>query len=450
MKVESKHEAEESVSSASSEYKIFESLNYPVSIIDINGITVYGNKAYQNFFHSGDVDVRLDWEHPFFPEYRKRIAQAYISALNGNEKQCFAIINTPEGTQVPVEIYLFPMYRDGHVSLILALMIIVDNRLLSFDRSTLSIISEENFQYDNLHFEFSPLPIIRMDEDINIIRCSHSLEGYIGYSSEEILIENTINVKSLFIYDYEKIRNAVHIIMDGSTPFQRLGEVKLKTKDDTEKIANITLYPIVQNNEISSIELIIEDLTRIRELKDTITTMSKMQLFSDITEGFLHTLNNTINVIMSKTQLLLQITEKDSVTSGIKTIEESAHNMADQIKRIQNFISYKELQHEESVEPMVNVIEDAIEFTRMQFKVDGKDNKKRIDIDKKYFTRNAVKTDTKLLREIITSIILKVASHITKKGIISITLKESKDLFLHVSIPKDKENDQKPVFPIFC
>ena len=143
-------------------YCIFNSLDYPVCVLGVDGMFIYGNRSFNTFFQQTEKDIRLDWEHPFFPEYRKRIAHAYISAIKGSDKQCFAILNTAEGKQLPLEIYLFPMFENGNVSSILVLMKLVDNRLLSFDRSTLSLISEDNFQYDSLHFEFSPMPIKSM------------------------------------------------------------------------------------------------------------------------------------------------------------------------------------------------------------------------------------------------------------------------------------------------
>nr|HPN12494.1 hypothetical protein [Spirochaetota bacterium] len=158
----------EAAATLSSDHAVFESLKHPVSIIGKDGLILYGNRAYHEFFTGGTGEIRLDWEHPFFPEYRKRIAQSYLAAQHGVEKRCFAVVNAPSGDHLPVEIYLFPMFTGEAVTSILALMIIVDDRLLSFDRSTLSIISEENFQYDNLHFEFSPMPIVRVNDEMQI------------------------------------------------------------------------------------------------------------------------------------------------------------------------------------------------------------------------------------------------------------------------------------------
>ena len=440
---------EEAAVTLSSDHAILESLKHPVSIIGKDGQILYGNKAYHEFFTTGTGEIRLDWENPFFPEYRKRIAQSYLAAQHGVEKRCFAVVNTPGGDHLPVEMYLFPMFSGDAVTSILALMIIVDDRLLSFDRSTLSIISEENFQYDNLHFEFSPMPIVRVNDEMQIIRCSHSLESFIGYSAEEILVDKTATFETIFAGESDKVRKAAAGLLSGETTFRRLGETKIAARDGEKKIANLILYPIVDDKEITAVEIIMEDITKIKELKSRINAANRINLFTDITKGFLHSLNNTMNVILSKTQLLLQITEKESVTEGIQVIEESATEIAGQVKRIQNFIGTAREPLEDMVEPLVDVIEDAIEFSNMQFKVYNIDNTKTIRVDKKYFSGVHVNTNTRLLREIITSIILKVSNYIQKSGTINITLRQNHDLVLMVEARKDPNAVTPPAAPAF-
>jgi PAS domain S-box-containing protein len=449
MNLDYEKNTEETLTSLPSEYQIFESLKHPVSIIGKDGLILYGNKAYHDFFNAGDKNIRLDWENPFIPEYRKRIAQSYLAALHGTEKRCFAIVNSPSGNHLPVEIHLFPMFTAGSVNSILALMIIVDDRLLSFDRSTLSIISEENFLYDNLHFEFSPMPILRINDEMQIIKCSRSFEGFTGYSAEEILNEKTLTFEALFSTDSDKVKKAVAGLLSGETTFRRIGEIKLATRDEEKKTANLTLYPIVDNKEITAVEIIMEDMTRINELRNKVNAANRMRLFTDITRGFLHSLNNTINVILSKTQLLQQITEKDSVTEGIQMIEDTALEITGQVKRIQNFIGGAQEKGEEMTEPLVDVIEDAIEFSKMQFKVYNIDNTKNIRVEKKYFSGVYVSTNTRLLREIITSIILKVSNNIHKSGTITIILRQNNDLHLTVEAEKDSLPGAPSLPPFF-
>ena len=420
-------------------YGIIESLKFPVSVIGTDGNLIYGNRSFHEMMNGAGKDVRLDMAHPLFPEYRMRVARAYLNALKGREDSCFAVINMPDGTQRPVELHLSPLYDQEKITSILAMIKFVDKRLLSFDRNTLSLISEENFQYDTLHFEFSPVPIVRINEEREIIRVSQSFEGFFGYIQNEIFGKNRLTIDAVFAGSADQVRKAIGNILNGEVPFVRIGEVKAVTKDNIEKILNLTLYPIIHENRIMSIEITIEDITKICELKDEVNYLNREQLLRDITKGFLHSLNNIINVITSKTQLLLQITEKPSVLEGIQLIENAAGEITDQARRIQNFIKDKSDIFDEREESLFTVIEDAIEFSKMQFKVADKERKRNISISKKYFTGATIKSDTKLLREIIISTILKVSLFIRKKGTIVITLKEMNDLYLTVSVEKEKD-----------
>ncbi len=412
-------------------------LKHPVCIIGKDGLLQYSNQSFQQFFKTNGKDIRLDWEHPFFPEYRKRLATAYLNVLKGSDKHCFAIINTPDGLQVPLEIYLFPLFTDNTVTSILAMLKIVDDRLLSFDRSTLSLISEENFKYDSLHYEYSPVPIIRINDNEEIIKCSQTMEGFLGYTAEEILSEKQVTIDVIFHQDYEKVKKAVHGILNGEIPFQRLGEIRATTRENDTKVVNLTIYPILQDNEISAIEIVFEDITKILDLKNKINAINSSKLFSDITKGFLHSLNNSINVILSKTQMLMQITEKESVMEGIQMLGEAANDITEQIRRVQSLISDSVDEHRENEELLVNIIEDAIEFSRMQFKVEDKEHKRTIRIERKYFSSVYIKTDTRMLREIIISIIIKLSRFIHKAGIIHIILKDNNNLELIIKVDKE-------------
>ena len=241
-------------SSVSYNYSIFESLKYPVCIIDNHGSISYGNEAFQQFSESGENEIRLDWKDPLFQEYRKNIAQAYLDARNGTEKQCFAVINSPDGSLMTLEIYLFPMFEKRSVSSILVLLKAVDNK---FPSQNMPIPPESE---KSLYYQFSPMPILRINEESEIIKFSHSFEGFLGYSAEEILEKKSATFKSIFTNDSERVLRAISDLITGDLPFKRIGEVKIQTNESETKIVNLVLYPIVQNNVISAIEIIMEDI----------------------------------------------------------------------------------------------------------------------------------------------------------------------------------------------
>jgi PAS domain S-box-containing protein len=414
--------------------KTFDALQFPVCIIGINGDLIHSNREFRRLFNTDEDSVSLDWSHPFFPEYRRRIAVAYLRALKGQERQCFAVMRTSDGSKKPVEIYLYPMFRGTEICSILVFLKIVDDRVLSFDKSTSHFYDEEENGYDSNIFDFSPFPIIRLDHSGTIIKASASLECLFGYGVDEMKAKRNILFKSVTLYDFSRLRKSITRIWAGDIAFKRIGEVRISTKGNEDKWVNVILYPISKDNRVVAVELILEDVTKLKRLESKLGYMNRLQIIGDLSKGLFHSFNNIIHVILSRAHLLLQLTEKDSVLEGLRVIEATAMKSVRQIRRIQNFISEGEKVQVAEEENLIEVIEDAIEFTKLQFKVEEREKRRNIKIDRKYFALHTIKADGQLLREIFISMIFKVSSSIKKMGVVNITLRENNGLVIDVSV----------------
>ena len=403
-------------------YAVFDSLKFPVCVIGVDGQIISRNREFVRLFESADSNIRLDWGHPFFPEYRRRIAVSYLRALKGQERHCFAVMKTASEERIPVEIYLFPFYVNGSVSSILAFLKIVDNRDISFDKST-TLMAEENIYNASPVYEFSPSPIIRMNPEGEFLYASPSLESFLGYNHNELVKNPKILIKSVSHYDLQKIRKAYQEIIGGQAGFKRLGDIRVTARGDTERWMNAVLYPIMSNGDVAAIEMFIEDITRIKRLEQKVSLMSRIRVLGDITKGILHSFNNMINVVLSRTQLLLQITEKESVLEGLRMIERTATDGVKQVKRISDFIGGGDKLEEIDEEALIDLIEDAAEFARIQFKVDENERRRFITVEKTYYAKASIRTDIRLMRELMLSIIFKVSQFIRREGTLSIVLR---------------------------
>ncbi len=434
---------ENNISPVSASFPLLDLLKYPACVIGADNRLVYSNPPYRQLF-DGDKTISLDLSHPFFPEYRKSIAVAYTNALKGGDRRCFAVMRNSEGKKLPVEIQLIPMFQNGIVSSLLALLKPVeDNRLASFDGSTTSLIEPDDSRILTNIMEFSPFPIIRINDQGNIVDGSASLEGFFGYTLEEMKENRNFLFRSVNLYDFERMRKAISEIITGEAGFKRLGELRINTKNREEKWANAIVYPVLVSKNIEAVDLIIEDITRIKKLENRMSMLNRVQIIGDLTKGVLHSFNNMINIIMSRTQMLLQVTEKDIVLEGLKIIDKTANETVKQIRRIQDFIGEREGLQEQVLEDLIDVIEDAIEFAKIHFKVETKERRRQIKIERRYFCLVNVKTDTKILREIIISMIFKVSSYLKNRGIINIILKGNGSPIITVLAKKD-EADGEP------
>jgi CheY-like chemotaxis protein/PAS domain-containing protein len=423
---------------ADTSFGVFDSLNHPVCVIGLHGDILYANGRFSSFFEGAGGSMSIDLSHPFSPEYRKSVALAYTKALKGGDRRCFAVMKTTDGRRLAVEIFLFPMFRDEAVVSILAfLKPVSDDRIISFGRNTAIMAADDEPLANSGIFDFAPFPIVRFDREGAIVSGSASVESFFGHALADLQNNRNLLFRSVSLYDFERLRKAVSDVFDGRAGFRRLGEIRIISRSKEEKWANAIIYPLVINREIFAVEAILEDITRIKSLESRMSLMNRVQIIGDLTKGLLHSFNNMINIILSRTQLLLQVTEKDTVLEGLRVIEKTAGQGVRQVRRIQEFMGEGDSLRENESEDLIDVIEDAIEFANIHFKVEIKEKRRHIKVERRYFCLVNVKTDTRLLREILISMIFKAASFLRRSGTINVMLKDEDAPALTVMVKKE-------------
>lgn len=418
-------------------YRIFDSFEYPVLLIASDGTTEYYNSSFKKHFLLNEIHSTLDQNHPFYSDYKKTIAQAYKGARNGSFKKCFAVIKDSSGASRAVEVYLFPLESSTEFKPVLSLFRMVDDRLMSFNSPTLSMLSSESNIYESLIFEFAPLAVVRLDDNYEIVKMSRAAEDITGYSTNNNARSTTVKASSFFKNDFDRLKKTVQKLSESGLAHSRFGLIKIIASNGSEKTAEVSILKSVMSDYSVYYDVIIEDVTEITELKARLDENVRMMMLNEIIGAFFHSMNNSLNVIMSKSQLLLQLSEKQQITEGLTTIDGSAHEIAEQAKRIQGLLSSIEDANSERTESLVEIIEDSVEFCRMRFKIDEWQNKRKVRVEKKYFTSPGVKTDTRLLRELITTLIFKVSTVVGEAGTINVSLNENGALEIDILVIKD-------------
>ncbi len=411
-------------------FDMFDDLNFPVCVIGTDGSLIARNGSFIRIFDTEQSAPHLDLTNPFFPEYRRKIAIAYLRARKGQRRNCYAIMKTADDRKMPVEIFLYPLFSGKEVASILVFIHILDdkeNHINRFSAAAKMTTAEVPPVY-----EFSPAPVIRISAEGKLLFANSAAENFIGYSLLELSNNTQVVFKSVSDFDLQKIKKAFQEILDGQSGCKRLSEIRVVAKGDTERWMNAVLYPVSSEDGSQAVEMFIEDITRIKRLEQKVTLMNRIRILGDITKGLLHSFNNIINVVLSRTQLLLQITEKESVLDGLRIIERTAIEGVRQVKRITDFIGEGDGFEEYSEESLIDILEDAAEFLRIQQKVDENENRRSVATEKVYYIKATVRTNIKLLRELILSIIFKVSQFISKKGTLSIVLKSNGSPVIYV------------------
>lgn len=428
-------------------HEFFDNLIYPAGVASPKGIIEYANKAFVDIFGLEKNLENFNWSVFFTIDYKNIVARAFVNALNGAFTSSAVELkssNILEQESQPVEILMQPVISDGLVSSVL-IFIRSSEKLSS---SNIYSVSNSRDDYrDSHYFEFSPLPLIRFNRNMNVYMCSRSFEGIVGYKCEEISSSRMEVIKSLFKYDAERIKNYISEIIENNIPFKRLGEIKIRTKNDDERVVNIIIYPVFIDNEIIAIDLLMEDITILKDLKYRLSILKRINFLSDIGRGFIHSINNTTNVILNQTQLLQIITEKKTVLDGLKQVEKYVHDVIEHIRRMQSFLDERgegEVEREESLSKVIN---DSVEFVKIHFKMQESRKRKAVSLERNYDNNLSIKTDTRFLRELIIWGVLRVAAYIDKKGTISIDLGKKEFYSISISVAKSSGSDKENIIP---
>lgn len=394
------------------------------------------------FFAIDSGGRKFDWPSIFNNEHKKCVAQTFVEAFNGAFSSCEVEVKTRENERIPVEMLMQPVLENGIIhSVMIQIRVLDEDKIINRP----SVSKQEEFS-GSAHYEFSPLPLMRFSRELQILRCSRSFEGTLGYSIDE-LSKDSAGISTLFKYDSEKIKNHIVEILKGNIPFKRIGEIKVRTKEGDEKIVNVIIYPVMRDNDIIAIDLIMEDITRVRELKERLSSTKRLNLVSAVGKGFIHSINNTVNVILNQTQFLQIITEKDTVYDGLKQIEKYVHEVGDQLRRILGFINERNEPGAEVEEPFDNILNDSIEFAKIHFKIEEGKKRRSLSVEKLNGFDMIIKTDTGFIRELLIWAILKVSAYAGRRGQIEVELKKTSFVYLTVAVSKQKGFDKDNIVP---
>ncbi len=423
---------------------ILDHLIYPACIITSKSILEYVNIPFLELFGIDSEERKFDWPNVFNSEHKKIVAQTFVNALNGAFSSCAVEVKNSDSAGIQVELLMQPVANKNFITSVLVLIRVLENELKT---GLLSHSVNNDIDGNTVHYEFSPLPLIRFSKDLKIVRCSRSFEGTLGYTLNDMSKDEWAAIGCIFKYDSERVKNSIIEILRGNIPFKRIGEIKVRSRNGDEKIVNVIIYPVTRDKELAAIDLMMEDITRIRELKERLGSAKRFNLLSDIGNGFIHSINNTINVVLNQAQLLQIITEKDSVQQGLRQIEKYVHEVVDQLRRVKGFINERSDRGDEREEPFEVMLSDAVEFVKIQFKVDDEKRKKNLIIESESESDIMLRTDTSFFRELLIWAMLKVSAYSEKRGKITVQLKKNVYTCITVSVKKGSATDSTNIIP---
>ncbi len=239
----------------------------------------------------------------------------------------------------------------------------------------------------------------------------------------------------------KQLQDAVKIAADGQ--FVRLEVTNINPEG---KIMNIdfSLKPV--KDEAGNVVLLIpegRDITDRKNTEEHLLRSEKLRSLGEMAGGVAHDFNNLLAAIMGRAQLLKRNIEKASgseidkhkalLYEGLDVIEKASSDGAETVRRIQEFARIRKDEREFTIIDINEIIENAIEFTRAQWKDTLESKGLKVNIIKELSNVSPIAGSPAELREVFTNIILNAIDAMPKGGhIIFRTYRKNNEVYIEI------------------
>jgi len=286
-----------------------------------------------------------------------------------------------------------------------------------------------------------------------ITMVNDSLEIMTGYSRDELVGEQS----SIFTPpDKEIVSKVVRDLKKFFKEEKECGYESIWQKKDGQHLSveiNRSLLKDKNGQIIGGVNFI-RDVTEKKKVESMLLQSEKLKSLGELAGGVAHDFNNVLSAILGRVQLLKTKIDHPSVEQkskktvgdlkrGLEIIEKASLDGAETVRRIQEF-SRRRADDQEFREVNINeLIENALEFTRVRWKDDTESKGIKVDIIKELSSLPPIAGSASELREVFTNFINNAVDAMPKGGQIKIkTLKKGNHIFIKlgdtgVGIPKD-------------
>ncbi len=393
--------------------RIFENSVDGIIIFDSSGCIVQVNNAVEKLLGSGREKVVGKNIRELMPEDEENTKKA-MELMRDLKKQdkisgVEQLWKRNDGSLFYVELN-FSVVRDARSNLTGAVVSIRD--ITERKQSEEEVRKTKDFLESVI--EGSKDGIITVDEKGNILSCNTAMEKISGFNKKELVGRHA---SSLVVEDKE-IRGylrekAAELYEKGFATY----EATYSAKDGKSVVVDCT-SSMIKNEKgdyIAGVS-ILRDVTERKEMEHKLLQSEKLKSLGELAGGVAHNFNNALAVILGRAQLLkINIgpppdkgERRKSIIElkkGLETIEKASLDGAETVRRIQEFSRRRDDDRYFTSVDMNNIIDDALEFTKLNWKNGAESKGIKINIKKELSTLPSVSGSAAELREVLTNII---------------------------------------------
>lgn len=339
-----------------------------------------------------------------------------------------------DGQEVPLEISYTILGDQDDYSITAIVRDITDRKRAE------ELIKKEKVFSESI-IETADVAIVGLDLNTKVTLFNKKAEEITGYSRSEVIGKDWLDFisfekgKAIFEKMVQEILNNKEIQPLESAVINKRGEKRIISsrgtplKDDEGRIIGILGIG--------------EDITERRKLESQLLQSEKLRALGELAGGVAHNLNNVLAVILGRTQLLKMILAKPikaerrksviTIKQGLEVIEKATSDGAETVRRIQEFSRFRSDDLNFKQIDFNQIIDHALEFTKVRWKDDAERQGIHIDILKDTSSLPSVWGSASELREVLINLINNASDAMPKGGRLTIkTYKENRQVTITV------------------
>ncbi len=285
--------------------------------------------------------------------------------------------------------------------------------------------------------------IISSNEEGEIVGFNKKAEEIFGYTYEEILGKSVLMLSAPSRREegrkgLEELRRKIKTGMLASA-----SENEGLRKDGTLIPIESSLFAVEVEGEYI-ITSILREISARKEMEHKLLQSEKLKSLGELAGGVAHNFNNVLAAILGRAQLLKMIVETPQgkeerrksvieMKEGLEVIEKASRDGAETVRRIQEFASRRDDDKHFTTVDLNEIIDNALDFTRMKWKDDAESKGIKITIQKELSTLPTTSGSAAELREVLTNLINNAVDAMPQGGEINFkTYKEDGHIVVNV------------------
>ncbi|KHE91668.1 MAG: response regulator [Candidatus Scalindua rubra] len=251
--------------------------------------------------------------------------------------------------------------------------------------------------------------VFTADKELNIISINLAGQRVFEYSCEEIKGLNFYDL--IHDADKEKIIDCIKGSFAGNREFLEGFEFRIKTGNGRRKDVQLNAKVDYDNDDnVIGFEGVVRDITGRKEFEQKLFQIDKLNALGLQSSGVAHEFNNILGIILGYLEIVKDDMEgvSEKAVDALRIIEKAARDGSVIVDKIQQFSRIKK-EHEKKEEfiDLIDVVNDALEFTMPRWKTEAQSKGIEYEIINNNFAASKcrIRCNPSELREVIINII---------------------------------------------